>query len=37
MGDILEIWPYDVVLEVDEETLWEALESSLKLWPAQEG
>ena len=40
MGDILEIFPFDdpiVVLEVDGETLWDALESSLKLWPAQEG
>ena len=40
MGDILEILPYDdpvVVIEVDGETLWDALESSLKLWPAQEG
>ena len=40
MGDILEILPFDdpvVVLEVDGETLWDALESSLKLWPAQEG
>ena len=40
MGDILEILPFDdpvVVLEVDGETLWDALESSFKLWPAQEG
>jgi len=40
MGDILEILPFDdpvVVLEVDGETLWNALESSLKLWPAHEG
>jgi len=40
MGDILEILPFDdpvVVLELDGETLWDALESSLKLWPAQEG
>ena len=40
MGDILEILPFEdpvVVLEVDGETLWDALESSLKLWPAQEG
>ena len=40
MDNILEILPYDdpaVVLEVDGETLWDALESSLKLWPAQEG
>lgn len=40
MGDILEILPFDdpvVVLEIDGETLWEALENSFKLWPAQEG
>lgn len=40
MGDIFEILPFDdpvVVLEVDGETLWDALESSLKLWPTQEG
>jgi 2',3'-cyclic-nucleotide 2'-phosphodiesterase (5'-nucleotidase family) len=40
MGDILEILPFDdplVVLEIDGETLWDALESSLKLWPAHEG
>ncbi|KAF8797843.1 flagellar associated protein [Phlegmacium glaucopus] len=40
MGDILEILPFEdavVVLEIDGETLWDALESSLKLWPAQEG
>ena len=40
MGDILEILPFDdpvVVLELDGETLWDALESSLKFWPAQEG
>jgi len=40
MGDILEILPFEdpvVVLEIDGKTLWDALESSLKLWPAQEG
>ena len=39
MGDVLEILPYDdpvVVIEVDGETLWDAFESSLKVWPAQE-
>ena len=40
MGDVLEILPYDdpvVIIEVDGETLWDAFESSLKVWPAQEG
>jgi 5'-nucleotidase len=40
MGDILEILPFDdpvIVIEVDGETLWDALESSLELWPALEG
>jgi 2',3'-cyclic-nucleotide 2'-phosphodiesterase (5'-nucleotidase family) len=40
MGDILEILPFDdpvVVLEVNGETLWDALENSLKLWPLDEG
>lgn len=40
MGDILEILPFEdpiVVIEVDGATLWEALESSLSTWPAQEG
>lgn len=36
----MEILPFEdpiVVLEVDGETLWAALESSLATWPAQEG
>ncbi|KAL0071665.1 hypothetical protein AAF712_001522 [Marasmius tenuissimus] len=40
LGDILEILPFDdpvVVLEVDGATIWDALESSLETWPAQEG
>ncbi|KAF8163115.1 Metallo-dependent phosphatase-like protein [Crassisporium funariophilum] len=40
IGDILEILPFAdpiVVLEVDGATLWDALESSLQTWPAQEG
>ncbi|KAI0683632.1 Metallo-dependent phosphatase [Cytidiella melzeri] len=40
LGDILEILPFEdpiVVLEVDGESLWAALESSLSTWPAQEG
>ncbi|KAL4253855.1 5'-nucleotidase family protein [Abortiporus biennis] len=40
LGDILEILPFEdpiVVLEIDGETLWAALEASLSTWPAQEG
>ena len=40
LGDILEILPFDdpiVVLELDGETIWAALEASLETWPAQEG
>ena len=40
LGDILEILPFDdpiVVLELDGETIWAALESSLETWPSQEG
>ena len=40
LGDILEILPFEdpiVVLEVDGETLWAALEAGLSTWPAQEG
>ncbi|KAI0085451.1 Metallo-dependent phosphatase [Irpex rosettiformis] len=40
LGDIMEILPFEdpiVVLEVDGETLWAAMESSLSTWPAQEG
>lgn len=40
LGDILEILPFEdpiVVLELDGEAIWDALESSLATWPAQEG
>ena len=40
LGDIMEILPFEdpiVVLEVDGETIWAALESALSTWPAQEG
>ena len=40
LGDILEILPFEdpiVVLELDGQTIWDALESSLATWPAQEG
>jgi 2',3'-cyclic-nucleotide 2'-phosphodiesterase (5'-nucleotidase family) len=40
LGDIMEILPFDdplVVLELDGEAIWAALESSLETWPAQEG
>lgn len=40
LGDILEILPFEdpvVVLELDGETIWAALEASLETWPAQEG
>lgn len=40
LGDILEILPFDdpvVVLQLDGETIWEALEVALEFWPAQEG
>lgn len=40
LGDILEILPFEdplVVIELDGATIWEALESSLATWPAQEG
>jgi len=40
LGNILEILPFEdpvIVLELDGETLWKALESSLEKWPAQEG
>ncbi|KAI3613606.1 flagellar associated protein [Moniliophthora roreri] len=40
LGDILEILPFDdpiVVIEVDGATIWDALESALETWPAQEG
>ncbi|TBU28887.1 Metallo-dependent phosphatase [Dichomitus squalens] len=40
LGNILEILPFEdpiVVLELDGETIWAALEASLETWPAQEG
>ncbi|KAF7338627.1 25S rRNA adenine-N(1) methyltransferase [Mycena venus] len=40
LGDILEILPFEdpiVVLELDGNTIWDALEASLATWPAQEG
>ncbi|KZS99021.1 Metallo-dependent phosphatase [Sistotremastrum niveocremeum HHB9708] len=40
LGDILEILPFEdpvVVIEIDGEGIWDALESSLSTWPAQEG
>ncbi|KAG8217209.1 Metallo-dependent phosphatase [Butyriboletus roseoflavus] len=40
LGNILEILPFDdptVVLELDGETLWDALEGALSTYPAQEG
>ncbi|KZT11516.1 Metallo-dependent phosphatase [Laetiporus sulphureus 93-53] len=40
LGNILEILPFEdsvVVLELDGETIWAALEESLETWPAQEG
>ncbi|EKM55738.1 uncharacterized protein PHACADRAFT_95531 [Phanerochaete carnosa HHB-10118-sp] len=40
LGDILEILPFEdpiIVLEIDGETLWAAVEAGLQTWPAQEG
>ncbi|KAF8522159.1 5'-nucleotidase, partial [Hysterangium stoloniferum] len=40
LGDILEILPFEdpiFILEMTGEVIWQALESSLKTWPAQEG
>ncbi|KAG6874324.1 hypothetical protein C0995_001549 [Termitomyces sp. Mi166 len=40
LGNILEILPFEdptVVLELDGAAIWDALESSLSTWPAQEG
>jgi 2',3'-cyclic-nucleotide 2'-phosphodiesterase (5'-nucleotidase family) len=40
LGDILEILPFEdplVVLELDGESVWVALEAGLETWPAQEG
>jgi len=40
LGEILEILPFEdpvVVLELDGETIWAALEASLATWPSHEG
>lgn len=40
LGNIMEILPFEdslVVLELDGETIWAALEAGLSTWPAQEG
>ena len=40
LGDIMEILPFEdslVVLELDGETIWAALEAGLGTWPAHEG
>ncbi|THV08018.1 Metallo-dependent phosphatase [Dendrothele bispora CBS 962.96] len=40
LGDILEILPFDdplVVLELDGQSIWDAIEAGLSTWPAQEG
>ncbi|KAG6878789.1 hypothetical protein C0993_008088 [Termitomyces sp. T159_Od127] len=40
LGNVLEILPFEdpvVVLELDGAAIWDALESSLSTWPAQEG
>ncbi|TFK25066.1 flagellar associated protein [Coprinopsis marcescibilis] len=40
LGDILAILPFEdaiVVIEMDGEALWSALEASLSTWPSQEG
>ncbi|KAJ3993856.1 Metallo-dependent phosphatase-like protein [Lentinula boryana] len=40
LGDIMEILPFDdplIVLELDGDAIWSALESGLSTWPAQEG
>ncbi|KAH0830270.1 Metallo-dependent phosphatase-like protein [Lanmaoa asiatica] len=40
LGNIMEILPFDdptVVVELDEESLWDALEGALSKYPAQEG
>ncbi|KIK63739.1 hypothetical protein GYMLUDRAFT_162590 [Collybiopsis luxurians FD-317 M1] len=40
LGDILEILPFDdplVVIELDGNGIWDAIESGLITWPAQEG
>ncbi|KLO14900.1 Metallo-dependent phosphatase [Schizopora paradoxa] len=40
LGEILEILPFEdsiVIIEMDGNAIWDALESSLSKWPAQEG
>lgn len=40
LRDVIEILPFEdslVVLELDGETIWAALEAGLSTWPAQEG
>lgn len=40
LGDILEILPFEdplVVIELDGESIWAALEAGLETWPSQEG
>jgi len=40
LGNIMEILPFEdplVVVELDGEALWSALEGGLGMWPAQEG
>ncbi|KAL1709989.1 Metallo-dependent phosphatase-like protein [Schizophyllum commune] len=40
LGDILEILPFEdpiIVLELDGEAIWDALETGFSTWPAQEG
>jgi len=40
LGDILEILPFEdpaVVIEMDGQAIWEALEAGLSTWPSQEG
>jgi hypothetical protein len=40
LGDVMEILPFEdpiVVIEVDGQTIWSALEAALGKWPAQEG
>ena len=40
LGDLMTILPYldpTVVVELDANALWDALESAVSKWPAQEG
>lgn len=40
IGDVLEILPFSdavLVIEMDGKSIWDAFESSLSMWPAQEG